>query len=453
MTVVENAPNKATIDALKLEQKKLSRRIGQAKKQGEDPAPLLAQIQAISAKIKTLESTIKTQMHEQSAHGEHEVSCDPGGVFSLKPILSTGGVEERSKISPGEITIEYLDVQSGDVTDVETYLAQHPGSTPYHLPSVLRAIIKSFGHQTCYLVATTGKKHSANKQARVVGILPVVQIKSKLFGNYCISMPFFNYGGVLVDSVSVADRLLAEAKRWAVGQQAGYVEYRYSGKPPADLPSRSDKVSFYLSLPETAKALRQQFKSKLRSQIKKAESYSHDVRHGGEALLGDFYRVFSENMRDLGTPVYSKDFFHQLAEALGDRMSVCVVYYDNKPAAAAVLIGHKKRLEIPWASTLRRHNPKSVNMLLYWYVLSWAIEQGYSCFDFGRCSPDAGTYKFKAQWGATALPLTWDYHLIGGSMPELNTQNKKFSVLIAMWKKLPLWVANLVGPHIVKYLP
>ena len=116
-------------------------------------------------------------------------------------------------------------------------------------------------------------------------------------------------------------------------------------------------------------------------------------------------------------------------------------------------MAHKDRLEIPWASTLKKHNATSVNMLLYWEVLSWAIKQKYKIFDFGRCSKDAGTYKFKAQWGATPTPLYWDYHLLTGEMPQLNTKNAKYTLLINTWKKLPIFAANLLGPHIVKYLP
>ncbi|MEJ2682012.1 MAG: FemAB family PEP-CTERM system-associated protein, partial [Gammaproteobacteria bacterium] len=342
-------------------------------------------------------------------------------------------------------TINEFSLLTEDSTAIESYLHKHPGSTPYHRPCVLRTIQTTFLHDCRYWVA--------KRESQICGVLPLVQLKSRLFGNYCVSMPFFNYGGVLADDVIVAQQLLKHASSWAINRGAKHVEYRYASDTHFDLPHKSDKVSFYLSLPETSEALRQSFKSKLRSQIKKAQSYPHQVRHGGAELVDDFYRVFSENMRDLGTPVYDKQLFRNLAITLGNRLSVTVIYYDNNPAAAAILIGHKHRLEIPWASTLRTHNPKSVNMLLYWEVLQWAIQKNYRVFDFGRCSTDAGTYKFKAQWGATELPLHWDYQLFNGEMPALNTKNIKYKFLISVWKRLPVFVANTLGPHVVKYLP
>lgn len=446
MTVAEQAEQATRdddIQTLKLEQKKLSRKIGQGKKNGEDVSSLLAEIQSISTQIKVLESEKKIARAQALNTGQAEQKLVGQGAddFALKPVFSAQ--EETLDIT--QLEIEQFNLFGDDETPVEKYLDGHPGSTPYHRPCVLRAVRTSLDHETAYLVAKIKRS--------VVGVLPLVQLNSPLFGSYCVSMPFFNYGGVLADSQVVANKLLAAAEQWAQMCQAQHVEYRYSSQPNFGLPGKSDKVSFYLNLPESIETLKSGFKAKLRSQIKKAESYSHHVRHGGAELVEDFYRVFSVNMRDLGTPVYGKNFFRHLARALGKRLSICVVYYDQQPAAAAILIGHKDRLEIPWASTLRRHNPKSVNMLLYWRVLCWAIENKYRSFDFGRCSKDAGTYKFKAQWGATEIPLYWDYHLLSGEMPALNTKNTKFLMLIEVWKRLPVFVANLLGPHIVKYLP
>lgn len=455
MTAVEKSPeqqNDLELKSLKLEQKKLSRRIGQGKKNGDDVTQLLAEIQDISTRIKALESEGKIKRPAGVVTAAPDINCITAPAadecasvhidFALEPIKRS---DRAVELDGDQIQIEAFNVFGQDEQAIEAYLQAHPGSTPYHRPCVLRAVQTSLGHDTRLFVAKHG--------GQIVGLLPVVQLNSKLFGNYCVSMPFFNYGGVLADALPVAQKLLSAAKHWAQQCEARHVEYRYCGDANFNLPSKSDKVSFYLALPNSVKALRAGFKSKLRSQIKKAESYAHEVRHGGTELIDDFYRVFSVNMRDLGTPVYGKNFFQALAHALGKQLSICVVYYDKKPAAAAIVIGHKDRLEIPWASTIRRYNPKSVNMLLYWQVLSWAVDNGYRSFDFGRCSTDAGTYKFKAQWGAVEMPLQWDYHLLAGEMPALNTKNKKFMLLIAIWKRLPVVVANLLGPNIVKYLP
>jgi lipid II:glycine glycyltransferase (peptidoglycan interpeptide bridge formation enzyme) len=111
-------------------------------------------------------------------------------------------------------------------------------------------------------------------------------------------------------------------------------------------------------------------------------------------------------------------------------------------------------MEIPWASTLRSYNHTSINMIMYWKILEFAVQQGFEVFDFGRCSEDAGTYRFKQQWGAEPVKLYWDYLLPEGeNLPKLNPNNPKFRVLIAVWQRLPVWLANLIAPRIVKALP
>jgi hypothetical protein len=122
--------------------------------------------------------------------------------------------------------------------------------------------------------------------------------------------------------------------------------------------------------------------------------------------------------------------------------------------AAAFLIGYGGRLEIPWASTIRDVNHLSINMLLYWEVLKYAIQHQYRIFDFGRSSRDSGTYFFKRQWGAHPQPLYWHYWLRGDrKLPALNPQNPKYALAINIWKHLPLFIANRLGPSVVKYLP
>ena len=124
------------------------------------------------------------------------------------------------------------------------------------------------------------------------------------------------------------------------------------------------------------------------------------------------------------------------------------------PVASGFLIGFKKRLEIPWASSLKEYNKLSPNMLLYWSVLKFAIENGYKQFDFGRSSIESGTYRFKEQWGAKPIQLYWYYWLSnGGKLPELNPHNPKYQTAINIWKRLPLSVTKIIGPRIVKNLP
>ena len=143
-----------------------------------------------------------------------------------------------------------------------------------------------------------------------------------------------------------------------------------------------------------------------------------------------------------------------IAAMPADKVRIVVVRMGDEPVAGGFVMGYKGRLEIPWASSDRRFNRISVNMLLYWEVLRFAIGQGYAMFDFGRSTKDAGTYKFKKQWGAEPRQLWWYYWLNEGKeMPNLTPTSGKFALAVKAWQKLPLAIANMVGPHIVKNLP
>jgi FemAB-related protein (PEP-CTERM system-associated) len=175
---------------------------------------------------------------------------------------------------------------------------------------------------------------------------------------------------------------------------------------------------------------------------------------GGREHLDAFYAVFSRCMRDLGTPVYAKGFFSKILEIFPKEARICVVLLGDVPVAAGFLYGYRSLLEIPWAASDKRFNKLAPNMLLYGTVLEYACQQGFQVFDFGRSTPDSGTYRFKAQWGAQPKQLYWYYWMENGRpLPQLNPQNPKYALAIRLWQKLPLAVANVLGPHIVKYLP
>jgi len=330
----------------------------------------------------------------------------------------------------------------------DAYVNQHINASIYHL-SLWRHIIKQqFGHDSDYLMATQeGSK-------TIVGVLPLVYLKSRLFGNFMVSMPYFNYGGVLADNELVEISLLDKARELGESKNVAHIEHRELKSRQGDWPCRDEKVLMQLGLPDSTGFLWKAIGAKRRAQIKRPDREGVSIRSGGLECLGDFYAVFSRNMRDLGTPVYAKQWFEAILRLLSNQASIIVVMINNQPAAAAFLVGYKHRLEIPWGSSLREYNRIGVNMRLYWEVLKYAIDNKYSVFDFGRSTIDESTYKFKKQWGAEPVQCFWNYQLIGyEDMPQLNPSNAKYAMAIKCWKKLPMAVANRLGPHIVKNLP
>ncbi len=329
----------------------------------------------------------------------------------------------------------------------DAFVAMTATAEPYHPYDWRKVFENAFGHRCFYLLAT-------REDGAVCGVLPLVQLKSRLFGNFLVSVPCFSYCGTLAEDEVSRDALIEAA--WRVAEEVGarHVELRHPGNIEADRPYRDDRVAMRLDLPASEDDLWARFPSKLRAQIRRPSKEGAVCEDGAGELLGDFYRVFSRNMRDLGTPVFPKSLFEQMCRYFPDSTRVFVVRLNGTPCAAGITYGFRDRIEIPSASSLRAYNRTSVNMLLYWSAIRYAIERGYRVFDFGRSAVDGGTYRFKKQWGALPQALRWHYCLPENSeLPRLNPQNAKFRLAIRLWQRLPLTVANALGPRIVRNLP
>jgi FemAB-related protein (PEP-CTERM system-associated) len=334
-----------------------------------------------------------------------------------------------------------------DVLAWDSYVLGLPISSGYHLSGWRHVIEDAFGHRTCYLVA-----HEAD--GTVHGIAPLVLLASRGFGRFLVSLPFVNYGGFLASSPEAYRALELAAIEKAREFDAAHIELRHEWPRETSWASIERKVSMRLSLPASFDLLMKRFPSKLRSQVRRAQKEGMTARVGGSECLDEFYTVFSRCMRDLGTPVYAKGFFAKILEVFPKEARICVVSHGSVPVAAGFLYGFRSSLEIPWASSDKRYNKLAPNMMLYGAVLEYACQQGFHVFDFGRSSPDSGTYRFKEQWGAQPHQLYWYYWMgQGREMPQLNPQNPKYALAIRVWQKLPLVIANLLGPHIVKHLP
>ena len=328
----------------------------------------------------------------------------------------------------------------------DAFVQQQPGASLYHLSGWRGVCTEAFGHDCPYLAAWRG--------GRIVAVLPLVRLQSRLFGHFMVSVPFFNYGGLLGNDAEARGALLAQAVALAQAKGCSHIELR-ERQPLPGWPSRTDKISMLLALPDSAEQLWKKLGSKMRAQIKKAQSHELQFQHGGAELLDDFYAVFCTNMRDLGTPVYGKDFFATiLRQAPGQPRLFIGRTKEGQAVSASLVVQHNGTMEVPWASTLRSANALSANMELYWQMLSYACNQGCKAFDFGRSSRESATYRFKKQWGAEPVELHWNYWLQGGGeLPRLSPDNPKYRLAISAWQRMPLWATKLIGPRLVKYLP
>jgi FemAB-related protein (PEP-CTERM system-associated) len=339
-----------------------------------------------------------------------------------------------------------VELITSDFAAWDEYVLRHPESRGPHLAGWKNVIEKTFGH-TCYCLAA--------REGNVWrGVLPLTHMRSRIFGSFLVSVPYLNYGGILASDGAARATLFEHAKELGKKLRVQHLELRHLSPQMTDIPTKQHKVAMVLALPNNADALFNGFKAKLRSQIRKPQKEGLLARLGQVDELENFYNVFAENMRDLGTPVYSKKFFANILAAFPRHAHFCTVYREQEAVASGLVFGFRDTLEIPWASALRKHNALAPNMLLYWSLLEFAVKQGYRYFDFGRCSPNEGTYKFKEQWGAQPTALYWQYWLSNGrALPDISPHNPKYQRAIALWQKLPLKLTRLIGPPIVKNIP
>ncbi len=209
----------------------------------------------------------------------------------------------------------------------DRYVQNHPLASGYHLLAWRRVLEKACGHRTFYLMAT-------DEHEQVRGVLPLVFLSSRLFGRFLVSMPFFNYGGVLADTSEAQGALLEAAIALAWDLAAPSLELRHQEFLDVNWPSKQHKVSMRLDLPSNFETLWKGFPSKLRSQIRRAQKEEMTVRVAANELLADFYQIFVRNMRDLGTPVYGRRFFQAILQTFPAETRICVIYFKTRPVAA-----------------------------------------------------------------------------------------------------------------------
>jgi FemAB-related protein (PEP-CTERM system-associated) len=313
-------------------------------------------------------------------------------------------------------------------------------------------------HPGWLIVLRDGLRHSpycleAVRGEKTSGILPLAYVQSLLFGRFLVSLPYLNVGGVVADDG--ADLLIDRAVQLADSLDVRYLELRQEKpqKHPALVDGLGTKVHMRLTLPSSSEQLWKQLDCKVRNQVRKAQKNGLQATWGTTNQLADFFTVFSQNMRDLGTPTYGKRLFSSILESFPNQTEFCVVRTGGKPVAAALLLHGRGTSEVPSASSLRQFNSSCANMLLYWHLLARTIERGHSVFDFGRSTRGSATHRFKAQWGATENAAAWQYFLRRGAIGDMRPDNPRYRFLVRNWQRIPVWLTRLIGPSIVRGIP
>lgn len=326
----------------------------------------------------------------------------------------------------------------------DAFVAAHPDGTVEHLAAWQRIFREVFRQEPVYLMA--------KRDAETVGVLPLVRFKSAIFGRTMISLPYTSYGGLLAVDRDGAAALVDHARTLGLRFGAPRLELRNSARYCDDAAVQTHKVAARLPLPPTAPQLWSSLDKKVRNLVRKGQKEQLTVHRGSSELLDDFYAVFAENMRDLGTPVFPRSLFAEVLRTF-ENASVFVVKHAGIAVAGSILLGWRDAALVPWASALRRYRHLAPNMLLYWSMLESAIEDGFTVFDFGRSTRDGGTHHFKQQWGAADYPLYWEtVGLNGATVPDPGRAGSRMQVFIDAWTRMPLPIANWLGPRVIRHV-
>lgn len=295
----------------------------------------------------------------------------------------------------------------------------------------------------------------ARRQGRLVGLLPLTLVESLLFGRYLVSLPYLNWSGVVSDDDEVVQALIDRAVCLADELDVKHLELRHEApRIHAALgESLTTKANMRLALDGGEQGVWKQLRSVVRTQIRKGQAQGFTVEWGGESLLDDFYRVFAQNMRDLGTPVYSKRLFRAILAALPEQAELCIVRLNGRAVAAALAVHDSEITEVPSASVEQDFRSTAANTFMYWELVLRALQRGQKTFDFGRSTIDSGTFNFKKKWGAVPEPAHWQYYRRKGAISDIRPDGGKYDLMISLWKRIPVRVTRLIGPYIVRGIP
>jgi FemAB-related protein (PEP-CTERM system-associated) len=348
--------------------------------------------------------------------------------------------------APTTGTFEISRAAESDRAAWDDFIARTPGGSFYHRFGWKGLVEREFGHHTEYLVA--------RRAGEIAGILPLVYLESRLFGNILCSVPFLNYGGPLASDAATASALAEHATALTRTLGADYLELRCAAPLETAMPVNLRKISMTVPLMADPDALFNSFTSKHRTNIRRAQKNDLDVVSGGAELLDTFYALLETSWRSLGTPLYAKRYFQAICTEFGDLVRIFVCRHKGTPIAVT-FNGHGNGVvEGMWAGSPFEFRHLQPNYVLYWEMMRDACARGFKQFHLGRSTSESGAEQFKSKWMAETRQLYWYFHKPdGGPMPELNPDNPKYRLAIAAWQRLPLWATRTIGPRLARSIP
>jgi FemAB-related protein (PEP-CTERM system-associated) len=340
------------------------------------------------------------------------------------------------------VTLRPLDAISAPAWDA--FVAAMPNGTFFHRAGWARVIDAAFGHRTHYVYA--------ERDGSVVGVLPLAQVKTLLFGNTLISVPFCVYGGPLAVDAETSTALEDHGMGLLASTGASALEFREREAVESDWETRADLyVTFRKAIEADNERNMKAIPRKQRAMVRKGIQNGLTSRVNQD--VGPLHRVYAESVRNLGTPVFSRRYFAILLDEFRDCADVVTIMDADQPIASVMNFYHRDEVLPYYGGGSFAARQRAGNDFMYWEVMRRAADRGCRLFDFGRSKLGTGAFAFKRNWGFEPAPLVYRYRLApGASIPDHNPMNPKYRMFIAGWKRLPLPIANLLGPPIVRGL-
>ncbi|WP_371187633.1 FemAB family XrtA/PEP-CTERM system-associated protein [Thalassotalea maritima] len=362
-------------------------------------------------------------------------------------IFSTTLLWEASDMMAEEIqTVTVNRATDADFEAWDCYVKSHQDSTFCHRFGWQTVLCNAFDHRNHSLIAT----RETEQGPKVVGVLPLFEVKSRLFAHALISSPFCVYGGAVADDHNVHILLEKSAIDLAEQLRVDYLELRYKQKTKSLLTEQSKHATFITEIvPEPEKNL-QKIRKKQRAVVR------HSLKNGlslSSATIDQFYRLLSINFRDHGTPVMTKRYFYELVDAFSADIDLLTVEHDRKPITSVLSFIHQQQILPYYAGSDAECKQYKAMDFMYYQLMNRAAGKGLTEFDFGRSKNDSGAFRYKKNWGITPQPLHYCYHLVEATeLPNLSPNNPKYQFFIKLWKRLPLGISQCFGPYLAKSL-
>lgn len=326
----------------------------------------------------------------------------------------------------------------------DEFVVAHPEGTFFHRAGWREVIARAFGQRTTFLYARSA--------GRISGVLPLAEVRSRLFGHKLISLPFCVYGGPVAASAEAEAALMEHAAALARRLGVDFLELR-NQRPRPGLPTSDRYVTFRKALDPDPDRNLAAIPRKQRAVIRKGAAKGLAASFG--APVRDFYTVYAESLRNLGTPVLPLRYFEELQRVFGPDCEVATVASTRDgPAVAAVMSFYFRDEVLPYyGGGGRLAREYHAYDFMYWELLVHALGKGARTFDFGRSRQGTGSYRFKTHWGFEPKPLHYQYDLVNSrSLPNVTPDNPRYHALIRLWQRLPVPVTTAIGPFLARNL-